>query len=55
LREKGETDFYNMPMLAFCGAILLVSVWARDTKRDPNALEKGVKRLILPSPVGLDS
>ena len=40
-------------MFALYGAMLLMSMWARNVMRDANAFKKRVQPLVLPTPIGL--
>jgi hypothetical protein len=51
--KKKQTDFYNMSMLTLSRAILLMCVRTRNKMGNTHTLEKGVKFLILASPIGL--
>jgi hypothetical protein len=55
MRKKCKSHLNNMAMLALDGAILLVSVWARNMMGYTYAFEEGVQGLILPSPIGLNN
>jgi hypothetical protein len=55
MSKKGETHLHNVAMFMLHCTILLMRMGAPDLMRDANILEKGIKFLILPTPVRLNS
>jgi len=55
MRKQRQADFYNMPVFAFCGAILLVSMRAWNMMCNSNALKKELSFWYSPPPVSLHS
>jgi biotin transporter BioY len=55
MSKKGETHLHNVAMFTLSGTILLMCMGACDLMRYANILEKGIKFLILPTPVGLNN
>jgi hypothetical protein len=51
--KKRQTDLDNVSMFALGRTILLMCMWTIDKMSYPYSLKKGVKFLILSSPIGL--
>jgi hypothetical protein len=54
VRKKGEPHLHNVVMFSFGSTILLMGVGARNLMVDAKAMKKGIRFLILPTPIGLD-
>jgi hypothetical protein len=52
--KQGKTDFYNMAVFSLGRAILLVCVRTRDVMGNANFIKKGIKRLVLATPIRLN-
>lgn len=54
MSKQGKLNLYNMLMLPFGRAVLLVSVRTRHVMNYANFIKEGVKYLIFPTPVRLE-
>jgi hypothetical protein len=53
MSKESDAYFYDMSVFALGSSILLVGMWARNIMVNTRTFREGIKRLILPSPVGL--
>jgi hypothetical protein len=53
--KKSETHLYNVTMFALDNAVLLMGVRERNLMRYAKVTKKGIKFLVLPTPIRLDS
>ena len=53
MSEQRKANFYDVSMFPLGGAVLLMSMRARNMVCDANAFKKGVQPLVLPTPIGL--
>jgi hypothetical protein len=53
--KKGKSHLHNVAMFALSSTILLMRMGVGNSMRDVNAVKKGIKLLIFPTPIGLDS